>query len=284
MHFTTNAYAVHKNINYKWRHANLDHKHATTIWSSIFLIPSVVAVVLEFFYVYVFKVIFLEDLISLYSVCKCQGQVQVSYCSQHRGHEFEIAHVGLRQENRQQVIETEIESDLHFGSEVEVWEHQLVPQVTESRTTFDSLESQHPDIDIERCLEYCDATYSFFRSAMRHNPQIAELTSANFSRLKELITTIISKPKSAEQLASPSKNTRSWAYQQENNDTKKKRNPHVCLRFQRIKKLKSCLSRFRSLDGNVRMVSTQPSVELNYAYDTRSQVINFEHSCSNKER
>lgn len=123
------------------------------------------------------------------------GQVQVSYCSQHRGHEFEIAHIGLRKENRQQVIETEIESDSHFGSEVEVWEHQLVPHVTESQTIFDSLESQHPDIDIKRCLEYCDTTYSFFRSAMRHNPQIAELTSANFSRLKELITAIISKPK-----------------------------------------------------------------------------------------
>lgn len=39
----------------------------------------------------------------------------------------------------------------------------------------------------------------------------------------------------------------------------------------------------KSLDGNVPIVSTQPFVEQDYAYDTRNQAIDFEHSYSSKE-
>lgn len=187
----------------------------------------------------------------------------------------------------EQAIGPDNENDSHIGSEVEVWGHQVAPQITEPQAIFNSLERQHSDIDVERHLEYCDATYSFLRSSVQRNPQLAELTSTHLARLKALHTAILNKPQQAEQPRLPKVQDLEPANKKITTQRSfrslcrsKKRNPQLSVCKPTYKESEFLL---KSLDGNVPIVSTQPSVEHDYASDTRCQVLNFEHSYSSKE-
>lgn len=186
----------------------------------------------------------------------------------------------------EQAIGPENEYDTHIGSEVEVWGHPMVPQISESQAIFNSLQRQHSDINVERHLEYCDATYSFLRSSMQRNPELAELTSTHLARLKALHAAIMNKPQ-AEQPRLPKvpglepankKITTQRSFR--SLFKSKKRNQQLSVCKPTDKETEFLL---KSLDGNVPIVSTQPSVEHDYVIDTRCQVLNFEHSYSSKE-
>lgn len=74
---------------------------------------------------------------------------------------------------QEQVIVPENVYNSHAESEVEVWGHEAVTQITESQAIFNCLERQHSDADVERHIEYYDVTCSFLRLSMQLNPQLA---------------------------------------------------------------------------------------------------------------
>lgn len=113
------------------------------------------------------------------------------------------------------------------------------------------------------------------------------MTSNHLVRLKALQLAMINKPQVAEQPHLPVVQVLEPANKKVKTQRafrslfrSKKRNAQVSVCRPSAQESEFLL---QSIGGNVPIVSTHPSLEHDYACDTRSQVINFEHSYSSKD-
>lgn len=153
------------------------------------------------------------------------GQVRVAYCSEHRGHEFDVFHIGLRKKQREQLA-NKLASGMSFdevlnsccenGSTAEsipvtkkdlenicrefgVDKKKYICADVEDNVaewievTTQDLETLQSDCNTERYLAACDSAYSFVRTAMQQSLHLAEMASEHLENLRTLFVAEMSK-------------------------------------------------------------------------------------------
>lgn len=155
----------------------------------------------------------------------CVGQVRVAYCSEHRGHEFDVFHIGLRKKQREQLA-NKLASGMSFdevlnsccqnGSTAESFpvtkkdlenicrefgvdrKKYICADVEDNvaewiEVTTQDLETLQSDCNTEQYLAACDSAYSFVRTAMQESLHLAEMAAEHLENLRTLFVAEMSK-------------------------------------------------------------------------------------------